>query len=216
MSNAQSGESSQLVINNSSSAMSDKPVLYSYFRSSCSWRVRIALNMAKIDVEQVAIHLVKNGGEQHSDDYKKLNPLGQVPSLAIDGLLLTQSVAIMEYLNDTHPQAKILPDSPAMRAKVRMISEMICSGIQPIQNLSVMQKHSQDQGERMAWSKHWITTGFVALEKVLEKTAGECCVGDLVTMADCCLVPQVFQILLIFYLSFHNYLPRFSMQPGSQ
>eukprot|EP00090_Calanus_glacialis_P043493 TRINITY_DN7702_c1_g1_i1.p1 TRINITY_DN7702_c1_g1~~TRINITY_DN7702_c1_g1_i1.p1 ORF type:complete len:233 (+),score=71.57 TRINITY_DN7702_c1_g1_i1:49-699(+) len=172
--------------------MSDKPRLYSYFRSSCSWRVRIALNLAGLEVEQVPIHLVKNGGEQHSQDYKKLNPLGQVPTLEMDGLLLTQSVAIMEYIHDTHPEANILPEDPAMKAKVRMITEMICSGIQPIQNLSVMQKHSQDQAERMAWSKYWITTGFRALEAVLQKTAGECCVGDKVTMADCCIVPQVF------------------------
>merc|ERR1712215_528754 len=173
-------------------AMLDKPTLYSYFRSSCSWRVRIALNLAEVEVDQVAVHLVKNGGEQHSEKFRKLNPLGQVPALDIDGVLLTQSVAIMEYINDTHPEGNLLPEDPKMKAKVRMISEMICSGIQPIQNLSVMQKHSQDQVERMAWSKHWITTGFVALEKVLEKTAGECCVGDEVTMADCCLVPQVF------------------------
>ena len=119
--------------------MSDKPRLYSYFRSSCSWRVRIALNLAGLEVEQVPIHLVKNGGEQHSQDYKKLNPLSQVPTLEMDGLLLTQSVAIMEYIHDTHPEAHILPEDPAMKAKVRMITEMICSGIQHIQNLSVMQ-----------------------------------------------------------------------------
>jgi len=154
--------------------------------------VRIALNLAGLEVEQVPIHLVKGGGEQHSQEYNKLNPLGQVPTLEIDGLLLTQSVAIMEYIHDTHPEANILPEDPATRAKVRMITEMICSGIQPIQNLSVMQKHSHEQPERMAWSKHWITTGFVALEKVLEKTAGECCVGDRVSMADCCIIPQVF------------------------
>ena len=154
--------------------------------------MRIALNLAGLEVEQVPIHLVKNGGEQHSQDYKKLNPLCQVPTLEMDGLLLTQSVAIMEYIHDIHPEAQILPEDPAMKAKVRMITEMICSGIQPIQNLSVMQKHSGDQAERMAWSKYWITTGFRALEAVLEKTAGECCVGDKVTMADCCIVPQVF------------------------
>ena len=98
--------------------MSDKPQLYSYFRSSCSWRVRIALNLARLEVEQVPIHLVRNGGEQHSQDYKKLNPLEQVPTLEIDGLLLTQSVAIMEYINDTHPEANILPKDPNTKAKV--------------------------------------------------------------------------------------------------
>jgi len=116
----------------------------------------------------------------------------QVPTLVIDDMVLTQSVAIMEYINDIKPQSKILPEDHKQRAKVRMITEIICSGIQPIQNLAVMQKLSNDQPERMAWSKHWITNGFVALEKVLSTTAGECCVGDSVSMADCCLVPQVY------------------------
>jgi len=98
----------------------------------------------------------------------------------------------MEYLHDMHPEAGILPSSPLERARVRMITEMICSGIQPIQNLSVMQYHSQDQAERQAWSKHWITKGFTALETVLSQTSGTCCVGDTPSMADCCLVPQVF------------------------
>jgi len=172
--------------------MSKKPKLYSYWRSSCSWRVRIALNLADMEVDQEAIHLVKNGGEQHGEDYKQQNPMEQVPTLVIDDLVLTQSVAIMEYINDIKPQSKILPDDNQQRAKVRMITEIISSGIQPIQNLAVMQKLSSEQSERMAWSKHWITKGFEALEKVLSTTAGECCVGDSVSMADCCLVPQVY------------------------
>ena len=143
-------------------------------------------------MEQVPIHLVKGGGEQHLQTYKDKNPMEQVPALQIDGLLLTQSVAIMEYLHDTHPEAGLLPTQPGERAKVRMVSETICSGIQPIQNLSVLQHHSPDPAARQAWSKHWISTGFRALETLLEDTAGECCVGDTVTMADCCLVPQVY------------------------
>ena len=107
-------------------------------------------------------------------------------------MTLTQSVAIMEYINDTNPEAGLIPGDPAHRAKVRMVTEIICSGIQPIQNLSVMNHHSAETSERQAWSRHWITTGFVALEKILARTAGTCCVGDMPTMADCCLVPQVF------------------------
>ena len=159
--------------------------------------MRIALSMARIEVEQVPIHLARNGGEQHSQDYQKINPLKQVPTLEIDGLVLTQSVAIMDYIHETHPEADILPKDPNMKAKVRMITEMICSGIQPMQNLSVMQRHSQDQGEKRLWSKHWVTVGLRALEKVLEKTAGKYCVGDMVTLADCCLVPQVTNILFL-------------------
>merc|ERR1712021_101829 len=94
----------------------------------------------------VPIHLVKGGGEQHSKEYREKNPMGQLPALYIDGHLLTQSLAIIEYLNETHPEAKLLPVLPAERAKVRMISEMINSGIQPIQNLSTMLYHSQDRG----------------------------------------------------------------------
>jgi len=172
--------------------MKDRPKLYTYFRSSCSWRVRIALNIAGVQVDMVPIHLVRNGGEQHGEEYKSINPMGQVPALVIDDLTLTQSVAIMEYINDTNPGCGLLPSDPKERAKVRMISEIIASGIQSIQNLSVMKYHSDDQAKRQAWSNHWITKGFEALETVLKGTAGSCCVGDTPTMADCCLVPQVF------------------------
>jgi len=172
-----------------------RPKLYSYFRSSCSWRVRIALELAGIKVDQVAVHLVKGGGEQHGADFKKLNPMEQVPCLEIDGLVLTQSVAIMEYLADSFPDAGIMPKDPKTRVKVRQVSELICSGIQPVQNLSVLQKHSADGkvGDReKEWARHFITVGFTALEQLLRTTAGTCCVGNSVTMADCCLVPQVY------------------------
>jgi len=168
----------------------DKPILYTYFRSSCSWRVRICLELAELSVDQVPVHLVKN--EQHDQDYSQKNPMEQVPTFVMGDLVLTQSVAIMEYINEIRPEANILPRDPVLRAKVRMLTEMIVSGIQPIQNLAVLQKLSKEQVERAAWARHWITTGFVALEKVLETTAGDCCVGDEITMADCCLVPQVF------------------------
>ena len=116
----------------------------------------------------------------------------QVPTLKINGLTLTQSVAIMEYIHDLHPEAGILPSKPETRAVVRMISEMISSGIQPIQNLAVMKQHSSDPTERHVWSHHWISLGSFALETVLQTTAGLYCVGDSPSMADCCLVPQFF------------------------
>lgn len=155
--------------------------------------MRIALNLAGVEAEMVPVHLVRGGGEQHGEEYREVNPLGQVPALVIDDLTLTQSVAIMEYLHDTHPGAGLLPVNPGARARVRMVTEIICSGTQPIQNLSVMLRHAPDSPEaRAAWSRHWITAGFTALEKLLARTAGEACVGDTVTMADCCLVPQVY------------------------
>merc|ERR1712212_652078 len=141
-----------------------RPKLYSYFRSPCSWRVRIALELAGIKVDQVAVHLVKGGGEQHAADYKKLNPMEQVPCLEIDGLVLTQSVAIMEYLADCYPEAGIMPKDPKTRVQVRQVSELICSGIQPVQNLSVLQKHSPDGkvgDPEKEWARHFITTGFI-------------------------------------------------------
>ena len=109
----------------------DKPKLYTYFRSSCSWRVRIALNITGVEVDMEPVHLVK--GVQRSEEYKKVNPMGQVPALVIDDMTLTQSVAIMEYLHDTHPESGLLPTNPKERAKVRMITEVIASGTQPIQ-----------------------------------------------------------------------------------
>jgi len=172
--------------------MEDKPVLFSYWRSSCSWRVRIALQIAGIEVEQKAVHLVKDGGEQLKPDYSDKNPMQQVPTFVTKGTRITQSMSIMEYINDIKPAANLLPKDPLMKAKVRMICEIINSGIQPIQNLCVMKMYSQLQEAKMAWSKYWIDKGFVALEKELKNTAGTRCVGDQVSLADCCLVPQVY------------------------
>merc|ERR1712184_230263 len=172
-----------------------RPKLYTYYRSSCAWRVRIALNIAGMEVDMEPIHLVKSGGEQHSEEYKKVNPMEQVPALVVnENLTLTQSVAIMEYIHDMRPSSGLLPASVEDRAKVRMVTEMVASGIQPYQNAA---RNFEDQIEREAWSKGWITKGFRALEKVLSSTSGSCCVGDSITMADCCLVPQVYDILFL-------------------
>ncbi|XP_019647977.1 PREDICTED: uncharacterized protein LOC109488220 isoform X2 [Branchiostoma belcheri] len=166
------------------------PLLYSYFRSSCAWRVRIALNLKGIEYEQAPVHLIKDGGQQHSEEYKQKNPMAQVPTLIIDGHKLTQSMAIMEYLEETRPDPPLLPKDPATRAKVRMIAETVNAGIQPIQNLSVLQKVGDEK--KMEWGHYWIDRGFTALETVLSETAGKYCVGDQVTMADLCLVPQLY------------------------
>ncbi|XP_023320323.1 maleylacetoacetate isomerase isoform X1 [Eurytemora carolleeae] len=166
----------------------EKPVLYSFFRSSCAWRVRIALQIAGIEVEQIAVNLAENG--QNSTEFGNTNPLRQVPALVIHGVRISQSMAIMEYLNDISG-GKLMPVDPKLKAQVRMISEIINAGIQPIQNSSVLLKYSSSLEERAAWAKHWISKGFNALEKLLSETAGQMCVGDSVTIADCCLVPQV-------------------------
>ncbi|KAM9646573.1 maleylacetoacetate isomerase isoform 2-T4 [Trichechus inunguis] len=166
-----------------------KPILYSYFRSSCSWRVRIALVLKGIDYATVPINLVKDGGQQFSEEFQALNPMMQVPALKIDGLTIGQSLAIIEYLEETRPAPRLLPQDPKKRASVRMISDLIASGIQPLQNLSVLKQVGKEN--QLAWAQNVISSGFNALEKILQSTAGKYCVGDEVSMADLCLVPQV-------------------------
>ncbi|XP_055937497.1 maleylacetoacetate isomerase-like [Argiope bruennichi] len=164
-----------------------KPILYSYFRSSCSWRVRIALAFKNIDYEYKAINLLK--GEQYSEEFLKINPCGSIPVLVDKGNVICSSSAILEYLEETVPSAPLLPSDPVSRAHVRAIEDSIVASIQPLQNVKVL-KHVG--AESQAWGKHWIESGFKALEKILETTHGKYCFGDKVTFADVCLVPQVF------------------------
>ncbi|XP_006087011.1 maleylacetoacetate isomerase isoform X1 [Myotis lucifugus] len=168
---------------------SGKPILYSYFRSSCSWRVRIALALKSIDYETVPINLIKDGGQQFSKEFQALNPMKQVPALKIDGITIGQSLAIIEYLEETRPTPRLLPQDPKKRVLVRMISDLIAGGIQPLQNLSILKQVGQEN--QLAWAQKAISSGFNALEQILQSTAGKYCVGDEVSMADLCLVPQV-------------------------
>ncbi|XP_029972618.1 maleylacetoacetate isomerase isoform X1 [Salarias fasciatus] len=166
-----------------------KPVLHGYFRSSCSWRVRIAFALKGVEYEQIPVNLIQDGGQQHTDKYKTLNPMRQVPAVEIDGITLTQSLAVIQYVDETRPGPRLLPADPKKRAQVRVISDLIASGIQPLQNLSVIQKIGADKAQ---WSQHFIDRGFEALEPILKETAGKYCVGDEISMADICLVPQVY------------------------
>ncbi|XP_030877612.1 maleylacetoacetate isomerase isoform X4 [Leptonychotes weddellii] len=153
-----------------------QPILYSYFRSSCSWRVRIALALKSIDYETVPINLIKDGGQQFSEEFQALNPMQQVPALKIDGITIGQSLAIIEYLEETRPTPRLLPQDPKRRAQVRMISDVIASGIQPLQNLSVLKQVGQEN--QLTWAQKVIRSGFNALEQILQSTAGKYCVGD--------------------------------------
>ncbi|OBS79047.1 hypothetical protein A6R68_18586 [Neotoma lepida] len=143
-----------------------QPVLYSYFRSSCSWRVRIVLALKGIDYETMPINLIKDGGQQStmalspqfSKEFQTLNPMKQVPALKIDGITIGQSLAIMEYLEETRPIPRLLPQDPQKKAIVRMISDLIASGIQPLQNLSVLNQVGQEN--QMPWAQRAITSGF--------------------------------------------------------
>jgi len=165
-------------------------MLYSFWRSSCSYRVRIALNLKEIPYEIKAVSLVKNGGEQHSDQFRELSPMPQVPVLEIDGHRLIESLNIMHYLEETRPQRPLMPQDVVKRARVREICEVIASGIQPLQNLFVLIQVGESK--KLEWAQLFINRGFRAVEKLLSSTAGKYCVGDELTLADCCLVPQVF------------------------
>jgi maleylacetoacetate isomerase len=166
------------------------PVLYSYWRSSCSWRVRIALNLKEIPYDIKPVSLIKAGGEQHSNEFREINPMEQVPALQIDGATLVESLSILSYLEETRPQRPLLPPDVVKRAKVREICEVIASGIQPLQNLVVLIHVGEEK--KNEWAQHWINRGFRAVEKLLSASAGKYCVGDEITLADCCLIPQVF------------------------
>ncbi|XP_073923565.1 maleylacetoacetate isomerase isoform X3 [Castor canadensis] len=124
-----------------------------------------------------------------SEEFQTLNPMKQVPALKIDGIIIGQSLAIIEYLEETRPTPRLLPQDPKKRASVRMISDLIAAGIQPLQNLSVLKQVGEQN--QLAWAQKAITSGFNALEQILQSTAGKYCVGDEVSMADLCLVPQV-------------------------
>ncbi len=170
--------------------------LYDYFRSSAAYRVRIALNLKGIDAEHAYVHL--RNGVQHGAAYRECNPHGLVPALALDdGHVLTQSLAIMEYLDETHPQPPLLPADAAGRARVRGIALAIVADIHPIDNLRVLQYLKSalhaDDATRDAWFAHWIAVGLAALEVQLarEPQTGRFCHGDAPTLADCCLVPQL-------------------------
>ncbi|WP_373829676.1 maleylacetoacetate isomerase, partial [Neisseria dentiae] len=171
--------------------------LYSYFRSSASYRVRIALNLKKIPHETDFVHLLKNGGEQRSAAYAALNPQKLVPALATEEGVFTQSLAIIEYLEETHPETPLLPATAAERARVRAIAQLMACDIHPLNNLRVLQylqNHLQaDEAAKNAWYAHWIREGFDALEQLLQSPqTGRFCHGDTPTLADCCLVPQVY------------------------
>jgi maleylpyruvate isomerase len=171
--------------------------LYTYWRSSCSWRVRIALHLKGLPFESAPVHLLKDGGEQNRDEYRQKNPLGTVPLLewteAGQVRRLSQSLAILGWLEERHPRPALLPDDPWLRARARMLAELVNSGIQPMQNTSVMQHLKGALGvDAQAWAAHWVVRGLTAFQASASETAGRFCVGDAVSWADLCLVPQLY------------------------
>jgi len=169
--------------------------LYSYFRSSAAYRVRIALNLKGIPYEMAAIHLTKDGGHNRRPEFRAINPQMRVPALEVDGGdILMQSLAIIEYLDETHPKPPLLPADPIARAHVRAIAQMIACDIHPLNNVGPLRylKHKlgQEQTAIDAWYHHWVIDGFEAVEAVIKP--GPYAYGAEVTLADLCLVPQVY------------------------
>ncbi len=170
--------------------------LYNYFRSSASYRVRIALNLKGLSFVYRPVHLIKDGGEQNQKPYREVNPAGEVPTLIDDGFVISQSMAIIFYLDDKYPEPRLIPVEPKAKAKVIQLCEAVNAGMQPLQNLKVLQelesRFGVDQGGKDAWVQRWVTAGFESMEKALEKTSGTYCFSDHITAADCFLIPQVF------------------------
>ena len=172
-----------------------EPCLFGYWRSSAAYRVRIALNIKQIAVTQVPVHL--QTAEQKGADYRILNPAGLVPLWREpDGFTLAQSLAIIEYLDEKFPDPPLLPEDVRLKAICREIAYTIACDIHPLGNLRVLDKltadYGADAGARAAWNRHWIAAGFAAIEARLAKAAGRHAVGDKISLADICLVPQVY------------------------
>ncbi|MGH8191848.1 MAG: maleylacetoacetate isomerase [Rhodanobacteraceae bacterium] len=179
--------------------MADTRTLYSYWRSSAAYRVRIALNLKGLKYAIAPVHLVKGGGEQHHDAYRAINPQQLVPALVDGDQVVRESLAIIEYLEEAYPDTpRLLPRDPFARARVRALAQMVACDIHPLGNLRVLQylqgTLGVDDEQKLAWSRHWIEVGFEAIETLLAASdhTDRFCEGDAPGMADCCVVPQVY------------------------
>ncbi|CAK8674267.1 unnamed protein product [Clavelina lepadiformis] len=165
--------------------------LYNFWRSSCSWRVRACLAMKNVDYKYLPIDLFKDGGEQKKPEYLEINPMGQIPFLVDGDADVAQSMAILEYIDEKYKNPPLLPKDVKSRAKVREICGLITSGIQPLQHRKVLGLMTSEDA-KLKWAHDCVASGFESLEKILQKSSGKYCVGDNITMADLCLVPQAY------------------------
>lgn len=172
--------------------------LYSYWRSSAAYRVRIGLNLKGLPYETVPVHLIRDGGQQHTAQYLQTNPQALVPVLVHGQRRMRQSLAILEYLDEMWPQPSLLPGDARTRQRARALAQLVACDIHPLNNLRVLQyldnEWSVPQSERDQWVRHWVETGFAAAEQLLAENpgTGSFCGGELPGLADCCLVPQVY------------------------
>jgi len=172
--------------------------LYNYFRSSASFRVRIALNIKGLPYEYAVVHLTKGGGQQFAPEFRAINPDALIPVLDDEGQRLTQSLAIIEYLEETHPEPPLLPKPPLERAYVRAVALGIACEIHPLNNLRVLRYLVRDlkvtEDQKNAWYRHWVEQGLASIEArlVAEQKCGRYALGDQVTLADVIIVPQIF------------------------
>lgn len=168
--------------------------LYDYWRSTAAYRVRIALHMKGLEFEQMPIDL--RAGGQRSQEYLAVNPQGLIPYFIDGDLAIGQSLAIIDYLEETHPEPAVLPADPKARARVRAIAQIIASDIHPLNNLRILRYLERDLGhdqlKRLIWYHRWLADGFKAIEVTIKDTAGDFCFGDEPTLADICLIPQVY------------------------
>ena len=178
--------------------MTERLRLFSYWRSSAAYRVRIGLNLKGLGYELVPVHLLRDGGEQHGAGFREANPQGLVPVLQHGHRMLRQSLAILEYLDEVWPQPALLPATSRDRQRVRALAQLVACDIHPLNNLRVLQYFERSWGVpqpgRDGWVRHWIEEGFAALEAMLadDPTTGRYCVGEVPGLADCCLVPQIY------------------------
>ena len=168
--------------------------LYTYWRSSAAYRVRIALNLKGLDYQSVAVHLARG---EHRGEYRTHNPQGLVPALEHDGQLLIQSLAIIDYLDRVFPEPALVPQEPVSRARVQAIAQIVAADIHPLNNLRVRHYPTDEfdlpDEKKNAWYQHWIAEGFAAIESFLQDSAtGDFCHGNSPTLADACLIPQVY------------------------
>ena len=178
--------------------MNDRLQLYSYWRSSAAYRVRIGLNLKGLGYDILPVHLLRDGGEQHSDQFRVANPQGLVPVLQHGQRLLRQSLAILEYMDEVWPQPALLPPVARDRARVRALAQLIACDVHPLNNLRVLQYFEREwhvpQPERDGWVRHWISEGLTAFETMLDghPSTDGFCDGNAPTLADICLAPQVY------------------------